>query len=165
MDPAPDELAGVVDLFGALTPSELRRALAELAFKRGEDDDPDRFGPAVADARQSYHLVAVDADEAGVDVSEADDPLVVGPVAFPTLPEGARDLPHILDIPERDPDREAVTGAAATRFRADAAGAIDDGDTERIRTLLDTSYELETWGGMDLSVTRERMDDELTRDR
>ncbi len=165
MDPAPDELAGVVDLFGALTPRELRRALAELAFKRGDDDDPEQFGATVADARQSYHLVAVDTGVAGLDDPAADDLLVVGPVAFPTLPEGARDLPHILDIPERDPDREAVTTAATTRFREDAARAIDDGDTERIRTLLDISYELETWGGMDLSTTRERMDDELARDR
>ena len=165
MDPTPDDLAGVVDLFGALTPAELRRALGELAFKRGQDADPEQFAGAVADARQSYHLIAVDTGAAGVDVSDAEELLVVGPVAFPTLPEGARDLPHILDIPERDPDRDAVRTAAATRFRGDAAGAIDDGDTERIRTLLDTSYELETWGGMDLSVTRERMDDELTRDR
>ena len=46
----PDELAGVVDLFGALTPSELESALEELAFKRGESVDSDAV--AVDDVRE-----------------------------------------------------------------------------------------------------------------
>jgi len=164
MDPTPDELAGVVDLFGALTRTELRRGLAELAFKRGEEYDPERFADAVEDALRSYHLVAVEPADAGVaDAGDGDQVVVVGPVAFPALPEGAPDLPHILEVPDRDPDREAAAAAAAARFRRDAAAAIDGGDEERVRTLLDVSYELEAWGGLDLSGTRERMDDELVR--
>jgi hypothetical protein len=164
MDPTPDELAGVVDLFGALTRAELRRGLAELAFKRGEEYDPERFAGAVEDALRSYHLVAVEAAGAGAADAGADErAVVVGPVAFPVLPEGASDLPHILDVSDRDPDREAAAAAATTRFRRDAATAIDGGDEERVRTLLDVSYELEAWGGLDLSATRERMDDALAR--
>lgn len=154
MDPTPDELAGVVDLFGALTPEELCEGLAELAFKRGEEYDPDAFEEHVDDALRSYHLVAVEADA-------EESLLVVGPAAFPELPDGATDLPHILDVPERDPDHETAGTAAARRFRGDAATAIDDGDANRIRALLDVSYELEAWGGVDLSAARERMDDAL----
>ncbi len=165
MEPTPDELAGVVDLFGALARTELRRGLAELAFKRGEEYDPDRFTDTVEEAVRSYHLVAVDPAEAGVAASGADEVLVAGPVAFPELPEGATDLPHILDVPERTPDLEGAAVAAAERFRRDAVTAIDEGDRERVRALLDASYELEAWGGLDLSATRERMDDELARDR
>ncbi len=168
MDPTPDELAGVVDLFGALTRAELRRGLAELAFKRGGEYDPDRFEDTVTDALGSYHLVAVDAASAGTtdpggsagDASDGGELLVVGPVAFPELPEDASDLPHILDVPDRELDREDVVAAAAEQFRRDAASAIDAGDGDRIRSLLDTSYELEGWGGLDLAATRERMDDE-----
>jgi len=165
MEPTPDELAGVADIFGALTRAEFGQALAELAFKRGEEYDPDRFTDTVENAVRSYHLVAVDPADAGVAVPDASEVLVAGPVAFPELPAGATDLPHILDVPERDPDSDGVAGAAAGRFRADAVRAIDEGDDERVRTLLDVSYELEAWGGLDLSTTRERMDDELTRDR
>ncbi len=165
MEPTPDELAGVVDLFGALTRAELRRGLAELAFKRGEEYDPERFTATVEEAVQSYHLVAVDPADAGMTVSAAGEVLVAGPVAFPELPERATDLPHILDVPERDPDTEGAAVAAAERFRTDAVRAIDEADRERVRALLDASYELEAWGGLDLSTTRDRMDDELARDR
>lgn len=165
MEPTPDELAGVVDIFGALTRAELRQALAELAFKHGEEYDPDRFTDTVEAAVRSYHLVAVDPSDAGIAGQADAEVFVAGPVAFPELPEGATDLPHILDVPERDPDQDGVAAAAADRFRTDAVGAIDDGGRERVRTLLDVSYELESWGGLDLSTTRERMDDELTRDR
>jgi hypothetical protein len=161
MDPTPDELAGVVDLFGALTRAELRRGLAELAYKRGGAHDPDRFADDVESALRSYHVVAVDAvgADAGAPV------VVVGPVAFPALPEGAEDLPHILDTPLRDPDQDAVAAAAVDRFRQDAATAIDTGDHSRVESLLDVSYELEAWAGagVDLSATRSRMDDELDR--
>lgn len=164
MEPTPDELAGVVDLFGALAPAELRRGLAELAFKRGEEHDPGSFTDTVAEAVHSYHLVAVDPADAGVAVS-AGEVLVAGPVAFPELPEGARDLPHILDVSGRDPDQEGAAAAAAERFRRDAATAVDEEDSERIHALVDASYELEAWGGLDLSATRERMDSKLARDR
>lgn len=161
MDLTGDELAGVVDLFGALTREELREALAELAFKAGEDHDPAAFAEDVEDACRSYHLVAVDPDAVAEPVATgADgDVLVPGPIAFPTLPEGATDLPHILDVEERTVDREVAGRAAEERFRTDAAGAIEAEDDDRIAELLDVSYELEVWGPVDLASARGRLDD------
>jgi hypothetical protein len=155
MDLTGNDVAGVVDLFGALTRVELGEALAELAFKRGEDHDPDAFEGDIEAAQRSYHLIAVgpDATESG------DEPLLtVGPAAFPELPDGATDLPHILDVEDRDIDRAAAARAAEQRFREDASAAVDAGDAERIETLLDVSYELEAWGGVDLSDSRDHLD-------
>ena len=45
-----DGVAGVVDVFGALTRAELERALRELAFKQGVDAPDD----AIDDARQLF---------------------------------------------------------------------------------------------------------------
>ncbi|WP_435069491.1 DUF7109 family protein [Haloplanus sp. C73] len=148
-----DELAGVVDLFGALTRAELESALGELAFKRGEDTDEAAIESAVADAIEAYYLVSVDHDGESV--------LVPGPVAFPTLADGAEDLPHIMDVPDRTVDRERLVEAVERRLRADAARAVSDGDTERIDHLLDVSYDLETWGATDVSEIRDRLDDAL----
>ncbi len=157
MDATADELAGVVDLFGALTRAELGEALAELAFKRGESYDPEAFADDIEGALASYHLVAVPPGETAV---ETPDPLlVVGPVAFPELPEGATDLPHILDVDQRHVSRDVAATAARDRFRSDAADAVNRGDDDRIETLLDVSYELEAWGSVELAETRERLDD------
>jgi hypothetical protein len=82
-------------------------------------------------------------------------------VAFPTLPDGAEDLPHIMDVPGRDVDDDEVVEAAERRLRADAAVAVDAGDVERIERLLDVSYDLETWGANDVSGVRSRLDDAL----
>ncbi len=147
MEPTADELAGVVDLFGALTREELRRALSELAFKRGaEPDDP---GGAIDDAVASYHLVAVDGDGERL--------LVPGPAAFPELPEGADDLPHIMDAPERSIDRERAGRAAEERFREEATLAVREGDADAIERLLDASYDPEAWGPVDVAGARERL--------
>jgi len=152
MDLSADDLAGVVDLFGALPPATLRAALAELAFKRRVDRPPTSFEPAVESAIESYHLLHLPGDP----------PLLVaGPVAFPTLPEGARDLPHILDVPERSIDPERRGAAAEKRFRSDASQAVASGDHDRIETLLDVSYELEAWAPVDLAEIRDRLDDAL----
>ena len=148
-----DELAGVVDLFGALTREELGDALGELAFKRGEEVDETAAEAAVDDAIEGYYLVAVDRDGATL--------LAPGPVAFPTLPDGAEDLPHILDVPTRTVDRDALAEAAERQFRADAARAVDADDVERIERLLDVSYDLETWGSTDVNGVRSRLDDAL----
>jgi hypothetical protein len=168
--PSPDDIAGVVDLFGALTRAELRRALSELAFRQGAERDPEAFEAAIEAAVDSYHLVAVPADALGNDALGDDasgdggehdgeaDLLVAGPVAFPTLPEGGEDLPHIMDAPDRQVDREAAAAAAEEQFRADAAAAVGAGDTGRVGTLLDVSYELEAWGPVDLGETRRRLD-------
>lgn len=156
MDATADELAGVVDLFGALTRAELGEALAELAFKRGEDYDTEAFEADIDDALRSYHLVAVPPAETAVDAEEA--LLVVGPVAFPELPEGATDLPHILDADQRSVSRNAAATAARDRFRSDAADAVQQEDPDRVASLLDVSYELEAWGSVELDEMRDRLD-------
>jgi hypothetical protein len=159
MDLTGNDVAGVVDLFGALTRAELGDALAELAFKRGEDHEPDAFEGTIAAAERSYHLVAVAPESTDTEVGEP--LLVVGPAAFPELPEGAMDLPHILDVSSREIERETAARAAEQRFREDASAAVNGGETERIETLLDVSYELEAWGGVDLTGSRERLDSAL----
>ncbi len=155
MELTPDELAGVVDVVGPVTREELVQACGELAFKRGEDVDSDAFAAAIDDALSTYHLVAVPDHD-----SEADAPLVVvGPAAFPEIPDGTEDLPHILDVPDRDPSTETVAAAAEGRFREDAAEAVRAGDDERIQELLDVSYDLEAWGAVDLGEARGLLDD------
>jgi hypothetical protein len=149
-DATGDELAGVVDLFGALTRDELAAALGELAFKRGETVDDAAIDDAIDDAVGGYYLVAVDGGDERL--------LAPGPGAFPSLPEGAEDLPHILDVPDRDPDRATLVEAAERRLRTDAARAVDADDADRIERLLDVSYDLETWGGTDVSDVRSRLD-------
>lgn len=146
MDVTADELAGVADLFGALTRAELAEGLAELAFKRGEEYEPTSFEDAIEAAVRTYHLVAVADGETRL--------LVPGPVAFPALPDGAEDLPHILDVDERQVDRERAAAAAMDRFEDDVAEARAADDKARIAELLDVSYELEAWAGVDLSETR-----------
>jgi len=163
MELTPDELAGVVDILGPVTQAELRRACGELAFKRGVDAHDDAVEQAVEAALASYHLVAVPVESRGGDAAEgpeSDTALVVpGPTAFPVLPDSAEDLPHILDVPERDLDRETAAQAAETQFRTDAADAVRAGDDERIQTLLDVSYELEAWGPVDLASARDHLDE------
>lgn len=152
--PGADHLAGVVDLFGALTRDELGAALAELAYKRGGDHDPSAFEEAIEAAVRSYHVVCVDE---GAE-ADGDSLLVVGPVAFPELPDDGRDLPHIMDIPDRRVDPGTAAEAAEARFRRDAAAAVEAGDDERVAELLDVSYELEAWGPVDLGEARRRLD-------
>jgi len=153
MELTPDELAGTVDLFGALDRPTLRQACVELAFKQGADREPESFDDTIDNAVESYHLVAIEDD--------GTERLVAGPVAFPTLPEGARDLPHILDVEERTVPRERLAEAAERRFRDDAADAIAADDRERIADLLDVSYELDVWAPVEISATRTRLDEAL----
>ena len=143
-----DELAGVVDLFGALTRDELHDALEELAFKRGDGFDADAADEAVMDALRDYYLVAVDREG-------GDRVLVPGPVAFPELPEHAVDLPHILDVDSRDLDRETLATAVRARLESDAA----DADGERARYLVDVTYDAEAWAPVDLADVRESLTD------
>jgi hypothetical protein len=141
-----DELAGVVDLFGALTRSELESALSELAYRRGADADPG----VVDDALSAFALVAYE--------DEGQTLLTPGPTAFPELVDGAEDLPHILDVEPRAVDRAAVGRAAERRLRAEAAQAVASGDADRAETLLDVSYDLEAWAPLDLGSVRDRLD-------
>jgi hypothetical protein len=155
MDLPPDELAGVVDLFGSLTSAELVDACGELAFKQGIDADPDAVAAAIDGAIDSYHLVAVDDHAADTDETL----LVVGPVAFPALPDGAADLPHIMDVPARDLARDAVVEAVKARFREDAVMAVKNSDEDRVETLLDVSYDIEAWENVEMDGLRDRLDD------
>jgi len=143
----PDELAGVVDLFGALTRAELTEALSELAYRQGETVPDD----AVDEAIDAFALVTVERDD-------DEDLLAPGPSAFPTLPEGAEDLPHILDVEARSVDRSVVGRAAERRLRADAARAVANDEPARAAELLDVSYDLEAWGGVELDDIRDRLD-------
>lgn len=165
--PTGDELAGLVDTFGALTRAELRRAYDEAAFRAGTGDGGEAFDRAIAEARRSYRLVGCppeavadppDGDEGGRENREL---LVAGPCAFPDPPAGAEDLPHILDVDRRRVDRTALAAGLQERFRTDTARAVQSGDRDRMTALLDTTYDVETWAPVDLSDVRDRLDDAL----
>ncbi len=141
----PDEVAGIVDIFVALTRQETERALSELAYRHGETPPED----AVRDAIDEFVLVAFDRDGRRL--------LAPGPAAFPELPDGAEDLPHILGIDARTVDRTLVTRAAAERLRTEAVCAATLGAREHADRLIDISYDLETWGHIDLAGVRERL--------
>lgn len=147
MELTADEIAGVVDVFGALTRAELVEALSELAFKRGEEIAD--AGSHIDDAVASYHLASVDADGETV--------FAPGPAAFPELPEGATDLPHIMDVPERSIDRERLADAVEERFREEATVAVRSDNEAFCQRLLDVSYDLEALGSVDVAGARDRL--------
>lgn len=151
-----DELAGVVDLFEALTREELEQALVELAFRQGRDVREDAVSAAVEEAVREYYLVSLPADGVTGEV-DATEVLIVGPVAFPMLPPDGEDLPHILDVPTRSVDREAAAKTVVDQLRQDTATAVDESDEERAAHLADVTYDLEAWGPVDLEDTRERL--------
>jgi hypothetical protein len=167
MPPSGDELAGIVDLFGALTREQLRRAVREAAFRAGEDVDDAAVDAAITSAVAEYRLVGYDPEggdgEADADPASAgeDGLLVVGPTAFPEPPAGSEDLPHIMDVDRRDADRDAAGEAVARRFRAETARAVERGDEHRIERLLDVSYDLETWAPVEMGPLRDRLDEAL----
>lgn len=148
-----DELAGVVDMFGAMPPGALEQAVREIAFRRGTEFDPDAHTTAVETAIEEYRLVRVPAE-----TNTENTVLAAGPTAFPELPEGGEDLPHILDLEQRTLDRETVGTVVEERLRAEAARAVADGERDRITTLLDVSYDLEAWAPVEISEVRDRLD-------
>jgi hypothetical protein len=150
MEVGGDELAGVIDPFGGLTREELLTALEETWFRAGEAFDAEAAAEAVERARESYHLVGYDDGDRRL--------LVSGPAAFPDPPPAAEDLPHILDVERRSVDRERLGGAVRERLRTETDAAAEDGDDERLRRLLDVSYDVEAWAPVDASDTRERID-------
>lgn len=145
-----DELAGVVDLFDALTHDELEQALVELAFKQGQDVDRDAFAAVIGRAIEEYHLVEVEHGKKTV--------LLPGPAAFPTVPENGTDLPHIMDVPDRDIDREGLGEQVAERLHEESKVAAASGDTERANELLDVSYDLEAWAPVETGDVRTTLD-------
>lgn len=151
-----DELAGIVDLFDALTQDELERALVELAYRRGSEPQEEVVAAAIDEAFRDYYLAAAPASVVDGEVDDAV-AFVAGPVAFPTLPADGEDLPHILDVPDRRVDREALATTVAARLREDAETAIEAEDADRAAQLADVTYDLEAWGDVDLDETRERL--------
>lgn len=148
-----DALAGIVDLFGATTREELREATAELAFKRAEQIDEGTVNRAIDAALAEYALVVVEgtSDRHG----DAQELLTVGPTAFPTLPDGAADLPHILDIDgDRRIDRDALARNVEDRLRREAARAAADGNQQRLETLLDVCFDVDIWADVDTDDVR-----------
>jgi len=146
MDVTHDELAGIADLFDALSRDELLTALSELAYREGAEFDEAEGAAAVDEAVEAYYLV------------EYDDLLVAGPAAFPSLPANAEDLPHIMNVDERAVDREALGERTRERLREDADAAVDDGDDERLETLMDVSYDVEAWAPVSLDDLRSELD-------
>ncbi len=160
MNETHDELAGVVDLFDALTRQELTTALTELAFKRGEEPDQNAVARTIEDAVGAYALVTVDQDslESGGGGEGDEQFLVSGPTAFPSLPPAAEDLPHIMDVPRRTVDREALGEAVLVQLEAAAATALEDDDADRAEQLLDVSYDLEAWAPVAADDIRQELD-------
>ncbi|MDZ7747403.1 MAG: hypothetical protein U5K28_13235 [Halobacteriales archaeon] len=143
---SPDEVAGIVDLFGELTPTELTRAREELGYRLGEEI-PDRD---VRAAVRAYTLVPYDRD--------GDHRIAVGPTAFPVIPDGGADLPHILDIESRAPARDALVAAAVARFREESLLARRVGQPGDCERLLDVSYDIEAWAAVSLAPLRDQLD-------
>ncbi|MES3517641.1 MAG: hypothetical protein PPP58_08265 [Natronomonas sp.] len=160
----PDEIAGIVELFGALTRSELAEALSELAFRSGLDADDSAFDDTVAEAIDAFELIVVEAEAIDsttpTDKSSAETTafLAPGPAAFPVLPDGAEDLPHILDVEKRHLDRETLGRIAEQRLRTEAAQAVQADEDDRLRELFDVSYDLEAWAPIDLADLRTQLD-------
>ena len=156
-----DELAGVVDLFGALTRAELTAALDELAFKRGQDVDEAALGSAIESAIDAYALV----EYQPADSAESAEPLVaVGPTAFPTLPSNAEDLPHILDYDRRSVDRDRLAEQVSHRLTSDAEATADAADAARAAELLDVSYDIEAWASVEVGAVRSALEPVLPQD-
>jgi hypothetical protein len=154
---SPDELAGVLELFGALAESEFRRAVNEAAFRTGRDVDDDALAARVDDATESFHVVRVEPDAVPRVVPELDGAAaayVPGPRAWPTEPEGAADLPHILDVDPRDVNRGALAVRVRQQLRADVERAAAAGDADRLHDLVDVTYDVEAWADVDLADTR-----------
>ena len=171
MNGTADELAGVVDLFGGLTRTELAWALTETAFRAdGQRVDEEAVDEALEAALDSFALIRYDPSEVELETGSGEEretndeldvnvPLfVAGPTAFPRTPDYAEDLPHILDIERRYIDRESLARAARNRFETELETATRERSTDRLEDLLEVSYDLETWGPIDLSTEREQLD-------
>ncbi len=169
MSATQDELAGVVDLFGALTRSELSDALVELAFKQGKTVKEDAFEQAIADAVEGYFLVEYEPTSEAVTEeptthTSAEPLLTVGPTAFPTLPPNAEDLPHILDYETRAVDRDVVATQVKTRLQTEAEQAVDADQPDRAAMLLDVSYDVDAWAAVETDAIRQSLAAVLPQD-
>ena len=158
MNATADELAGVVDLFGGLTRPELEQALSEAAFRAdGQSVDESALEAAIDDALGTFALVEY---ERRVD-DERQPLLVAGPTAFPSVPEHAEDVPHILDIDRRRLDRDALGEQVYEQFVDAVETAVDAEKGDQLRQLLDVSYDVEAWAPVDLASERDRLEASL----
>ena len=156
-----DELAGVVDLFGALTREELSQALTELAFKQGATIDDAAITDAIETATGEYVLVEY---QPAANNTDNESLLTVGPAAFPTLPPNAEDLPHILDYEKRAVDRDRLAQQVRTRLKAEVDAAVAADDADRAAVLLDVSYDLEAWASVETDTIRASLSTALPQD-
>ncbi len=146
MELSGDELAGIVDQFGALPPPELRRAISEAAFRAGADLEMETVESWIDEALGEFSLLSVE--------KSGESLLVPGPRAFPEVPEPAADLTHVLDVESRSVPGEALEMGLRNRL-GEAAAHIEDPD--RANELIDITYDAEAWAGIDLSDVRDRL--------
>ncbi|MFA9517716.1 hypothetical protein ACERIT_10945 [Halopenitus sp. H-Gu1] len=156
-------VAGIVDLFDALTRSELRRALSELAFKRGMEIDDEAIRETINRSIREYALVSVgdETDESDADAADDGDLLLVGPTAFPVLPPNAEDLPYILDVPDREIDRDRAGKHVRRRLTEEVEAAIEDDESARLAILLEVTYDLESWAPVEIDDLRDRIEEAI----
>ena len=144
MEFTPDELAGIVGLFGALTSEELMTACQELAYRQtGQSVANATLQATIEDAETSYILVNTEID--------GRESYVVGPAAFPEIPEGGRDLPHMLDLSHCTVNRQEIAEELLERFLGQEI------DIER-ESAIELSYDLESWTNIDASDLREHVE-------
>jgi hypothetical protein len=145
-----DELAGVVELFGGLTRDELRQALSEVAYRMGEEFDGAGVDTSIDEALNQFYLVRFESEERTL--------LVDGPRAFPELPPQGEDLPHIMDVEPRTVDRDELGRRVNDQLATEVTLALAGADEDRMRTLVDVSYDAEAWAPVDCSGVRARLD-------
>lgn len=146
MELSGDELAGIVDQFGALPPPALRRAIRETAFRAGADLEEETVESWIDEALGEFLLLSV--EKAGETL------LVSGPRAFPEVPEAAADLTHVLDVDPQSVPEETLETGLKNRL-AEKTARIEDPD--RAHELIDITYDAEAWAGIDLSDVRDRL--------
>lgn len=146
MELSGDELAGIVDQFGALRPSTLRRAIHEAAFRAGEDLEQETIQTWIDEAHAKFTLLSVELDDGEY--------VVPGPRAFPTVPAEATDLPHVLDVDSVQVPGDAIETGVRNKLAAAASGVEDP---DRVEELIDVTYDAEAWAGTDLADVRDRL--------
>lgn len=128
-----DTIAGIVDLFGSLRRGELIQAIEELAFRSGKSIERSLIENEIDRSITQFELVPA---------NDGEDPiLVVGPTAFPTLPEYGQDLPHIMTVPDRSVDRTVVEA----RLVATLVDEIDSADEVSREELREVGWDLQVW--------------------
>ncbi|MFW5965140.1 MAG: DUF7109 family protein [Halodesulfurarchaeum sp.] len=150
MDLTGDDLAGILQEFGGLSPAELRQAIAETTFRAGEELPEEHIEAAVSAAIEEFSILPVAVEKREL--------LVAGPRAFPDPPEAAADLRHILEVSPREIPEAARE--AALRERLENELTLSPGP-ERASELIEMTYDAEAWLAIDLSEVRSRLADRV----